>query len=375
MEGSVLSADDPDLVKRMTGVDGVYGTDILGEHLARLGWTGRAKVIFTPFQPAEGAAMSRDLAVRVTADHMSDPFDGRPSRVGMLMGKLRDRFPMFTIQDLSPTLDMLRSIKSEREIALITRATRLSGLAMMEAMRSTEPGVYEYEIDGASKFIFFRNGAQGEAYYSLVASGPNALIGHYHAGRRKMERGDLLLFDFAPDVGYYMSDLTRMIPVGGSFTSGQKELYSFYLLCYKAILDAIRPGVTANVVYADAVPVMEEALRRSEFSKDLYREACERFVENFRRRSGRYGGSLGHWTGMATHDVGPSDVTYTPGMVFTIEPSLRVPEENINIRLEDLIVITETGRDVVSDFVPLEIEDIERLMKEEGILQMYPMDR
>lgn len=374
MEGPMLSAGRPDLVRTITGVDAVYGTDLLGEHLARLGWTGGATTVYTPFQPAEGASMSRDLAVRVTGDHMADPFDGRPSRVGMLIGKLQERFPMFGVKDLSPTLDELRTIKSERELALIRKATRLSGLAMMEGMRSTEPGVWEYEIDAAAKYIFYRNGAQGEAYYSLVASGPNSLIGHYNAGRRRMEAGDLLLFDFAPDVGYYMSDLTRMIPVGGSFTPGQRELYSFYLVCYTAILDAIGPGKTASDVFAKAVPVMEKELKARSFSKQLYADACSRFVEGFRRRSDRYGGSLGHWTGMATHDVGPRDPTYVPGMVFTIEPSLRVPEENINIRLEDLIIIIPSGREVVSAFVPMEMDEIESLMKEEGIVQRYPMD-
>ena len=374
MEGAMLSADDPEGAATITGVDAVFGTDLLGEHLARLGWTSAASDIWTPFQPAEGASMSRDLAVRVTGDHMADPLDGRPSRTGAFLTQLRERFPMFGFKDLSPTIDRLRTIKSEGELALIRKATRLSGLAMIEGMRSAKPGVWEYEIDAAAKYIFYRNGAQGEAYYSLVASGPNALIGHYNAGRRQMEKGDLLLFDFAPDVGYYMSDLTRMIPVGGVFTPGQRELYSFYVACYTAILDAIKPGRTAQQIFAAAVPVMDKALKSRTFSKELYTRACEGFVENFRNRAARPGGSLGHWTGMATHDVGPRDMTYEPGMVFTIEPSLRVPEENINIRLEDLIIMTPTGREVVSAFVPMTVEDVERVMKEEGMVQRYPMD-
>jgi Xaa-Pro aminopeptidase len=280
---------------------------------------------------------------------------------------------MFVVKDLTPILDELRSIKSPAEIAMISKATRLSGLAMIEAMRSAKPGVYEYEIDAAAKFLFYRNGAQGDAYYSLVASGPNAPIGHYHANKRAMQAGEWLLFDFAPDVGYYMSDLTRMIPVGGTFTPSQRELYSFYLVCYKAVLKAIRPNVTAADIYKDAVKEMDASLKRTTFSKPLYEEACKRFVERFRSASTNPPGSLGHWTGMATHDVGSRGV-YKPGMVFTIEPALVVREENINIRLEDLIVITEKGKDIVSDFVPMEMDEIEKVMKEEGILQRYPRD-
>lgn len=373
-EGKQLNASDADEIQKLTGVDAVYGTDLLGEHLARVGWTNAAPPIYVPFQPSEGASMSRDLAVRVTGDQMGDPFDGRASRSGVLIGKIKERFPMFVVRDLSPILDDLRTIKSRAEIALIAKATRLSGLAMMEGMRSAEPGVFEYEIDAAAKYIFYRNGAQGEAYYSLIASGPNAPIGHYNANKRAMQTGEWLLFDFAPDVGYYMSDLTRMIPVGGSFTPSQRELYGFYLTCYKAILKAIKPNLTAADIYKEAVKEMDAAFQSTTFSKPLYKESCERFVDRFRQASERPPGSLGHWTGMATHDVGPRGTVYKPGMVFTIEPALVVREENINIRLEDLIVITEKGKDILSDFVPMEMDEIEKLMKEEGMVQRYPRD-
>ena len=373
-EGKLLSAEDADEIKKFTGVDAVFGTDLLGEHLARMGWTGSVKEVYVAHQPAEGFAMSRDLAVRVMADHMADPFDGRPSREGVLIEKLKERFPMFSVKDLSPILDGLRSIKSPREIARMRKATRLSGLALIEGMRSTEPGIYEHELDGMAKYIYYRNGAQGEAYYSLIASGPNAMVGHYNAGKRKMRDGELLLFDFAPDVGYYMSDLTRMIPVSGTFNAWQRELYGFYLACYKSILGAIRPNLTGQQILQVAVKDMNKVLAQSKFSKPLYETACKTFVERFRMQSQNPRASLGHWTGMATHDVGEYGGVYKPGMVFTIEPALVVREEGINIRLEDLIVITETGCEVESRFVPMEMDAIEKTMKEEGMLQRYPRD-
>ena len=257
---------------------------------------------------------------------------------------------------------------------MIKKATRLGGLALMEAMRSTEPGLMEYELDALAKYVFYRNGAQGEAYYSLIASGPNAWYPHYNAGKRKMEDGDFLLMDFAPDVGYYMSDVTRMWPVNGRFSNWQREIYGFYLACYRAILKAIRPGAMPPAMMLEAAQEMDRVLARTQFSKPAYERAAREFVESYRRMANSRPTGLGHWVGMATHDVGPYEGPLRAGMVFTIEPALRVPEEKINIRLEDLIVITDQGAEVVSDFVPMDIEAIEKLMKEEGILQRYPRD-
>lgn len=372
-EGKVLSAEDAAEIVKLSGVDAVYGLDLLNEHLARAARTS-GRPLFTPFSPAEGFAMSRDLAIRVIGDYAADPFDGRPSREGALMQTVRARFPQFEIKDLTPALDLLRLIKSPRELVQIRKATRLSGLALMEAMRSTQPGIYEHELDGMAKYVYYRNGAQGEAYYSLVASGRNAWYPHYNAGKRQMQDGDFLLMDFAPDVGYYMSDLTRMMPVNGRFSPAQRELYGFYLACYKSVLKAIRPGATAQAILQDAVKEMDPLLAASKFSKPAYANAARAFVEQYRASAGRAGASLGHWVGMATHDDGSDRGPLRAGMVFTIEPALTVPEEKIYIRMEDLIIITEAGKEIVSDFVPMEIDAIEKLMAEEGMLQKYPRD-
>jgi Xaa-Pro aminopeptidase len=187
-----------------------------------------------------------------------------------------------------------------------------------------------------------------------------------------MESGDFLLMDYAPDVGYYMSDVTRMWPVNGKFSPWQRDLYGFYLACYEAILAAIRPGADAATIMRDASKEMEKALAASKFSKETYRKSAEAFVKDYKEAASKPDPSLGHWVGMATHDVGPHRGALRPGMVFTIEPALRVPEEKIYVRLEDLIVVTEKGREVVSDFVPRQIEAIEKVMKEEGLLERYP---
>ena len=318
--------------------------------------------------------MSRDLALRAIADRAADPFDGYPSREGQLVQVLRARFPQIEIKDLSPALDNLRLIKSEREVALLRKATRLSGLALMEAMRSTAPGLMEYELDAMAKYVYYRNGAQGEAYYSLIASGTNAWYPHYNAGKRKMADGDFLLMDFAPDVGYYMADVTRMFPVNGKFSPWQRELYGFYLGCYQSILKAIRPGITAQAAKQEAAREMERLLAATKFSKPIYEAAAREFVSSYAESAKNPKTTLGHWVGMATHDVGQDTGPLRAGMVFTIEPALRVPEEKIYVRLEDMILITGTKAEVLSDFVPWDIDSIEKLMREEGMLQRYPRD-
>jgi len=371
-EGKLLSAEDADEVKKLSGVDDVFGTDLLGEHLARYARGNLIRNVLTPFSPAEGTAMSRDLAVRVIGDYAADPFDGRGSREGEFIQLLRTRFPQFAVNDLTPTIDQLRLIKSAREITMIEKATRLSGLALLEAMRSTVPDTYEYELDAVAKYIFYRDGAQGDAYYSLIASAQNAYWPHYNAGQRKMLDGDFLLMDYAPDVGYYMADVTRMWPVNGKFSPWQRELYGFYLTCYRAILNHIRPGVTAQVIKQEAVREMEAALATTKFLKPEYERAARDFVTSYKQSAASPRSGLGHWVGMATHDVGTDVGPLRAGMVFTIEPALVVPEEKIYVRLEDMIVITDTGVRIISDFVPMDVAGIEKVMKEEGILQRYP---
>lgn len=370
-EGKMLSAEDADWIRTNLGFDGVYSTDYFAEYLGRQARRYPMRGIFTPMQPAEGLAESRDMGLRTNADGFSDPWDGRPSAEGQFIRLLKERFPMFSYQDLNPILDELRLIKSPREIEWIKKSTYLSGLALMEGMRSMEVGLKEYELDAVAKFIFFREGAMGDAYYSLIASGHNAYFPHYNAGQRTVQDGDFVLFDYAPDYGYYMSDVTRMFPANGKFSAWQKELYTFYLKCYQSILKNIKPNLTPSEVRAKAVAEMEQYLAQTKFAKPEYQRAAQNFVFTYRAGSFNANTSLGHGVGMATHDVGFYNGKLKPGMVFTIEPALRVPEEKIYIRLEDMIVITETGIDVLSDFVPMDIEGIERLMAETGLLQTY----
>jgi len=191
-EGRMLSAEDGDEVKKLSGVDAVYGTDLLAEQMINKYHRRGLRVLYTTLAPAEGASMSRDLALRSIAEVGLDPFDGMPSREGRFVELVHERFPVFEVRDLSPTLDDLRLIKSPRELAMLRNATKLAGLAILEGMRSTRPGQYEHELDAVGKFVFWRNGAQGDAYFSLIASAHNAWWPHYNAGKRKMAADELL---------------------------------------------------------------------------------------------------------------------------------------------------------------------------------------
>jgi Xaa-Pro aminopeptidase len=262
----------------------------------------------------------------------------------------------------------LRLTKSPRELTLIRRSTDLSVAAILEAMRSSAPGVYEHELDAVARFFFYRGGAQGDAYYSLISSGPNAWFPHYHRGARRMQDGELVLMDVGPDVGYYSTDVTRQWPVNGKWNAWQRELYGFYLMYYRAILDSIRPGPVADVK-RNALARMKEGLGRLTFSKPSYEKAARDFVAAFAASSPS---SLGHWVGMAVHDVGPSDGILRPNMVFTIEPQFRVDDERLYLRLEDMVLITEIGSENLSGALPMDMAAIEKVMAEEGLLQRYP---
>ncbi|MGY8751420.1 MAG: aminopeptidase P N-terminal domain-containing protein [Fidelibacterota bacterium] len=369
-EGPLMSSEDIDEVKAMNGVDNVYPTEMMSEHLWRMRM--RSKPIVYLYQtPPERHAESRDLLLRYEGDIQNDPWDHTEPRYKNFNKNISNQMLGSEIKDVTPILDGLRLIKSQAEINVIKKATVLSCLALMEAMRSTKPGLFEYELDGMAKYIYHINGAQGDAYYSLIANGPNAYMPHYHEKKDKLKDGDLLLMDYSPDFKYYMSDITRMIPVNGKFNKEQSQLYEFYVSCYRAILDNIRPYVEPVQVRKDAAKKMETILSNTKFNQPHHLKAAENFVKSYVRSSKREFASLGHGVGMATHDVGDHSKMLMPGMVFTIEPALRVPEENIYIRLEDLIVITETGAEIVSDFVPMDIKGIEKLMREKGMLDRY----
>jgi Xaa-Pro aminopeptidase len=246
-------------------------------------------------------------------------------------------------------------------------------------MRSTRPGMVEYEIEAELLHEFRRNGAQAPAYSSIVASGPNACVLHYIANDRRILDGELVLIDAGCEIDGYAGDITRTYPANGRFTAPQRTLYELVLRAQAAALAAVRPGQPYSSIHDAAVQVLTEGMldlglldKRKVGSVD---EAIgTRAFAQF------YMHGTGHWLGMDVHDVGvyrnlalpekPSRALQ-PGMALTVEPGIYVrpadgvPEEywNIGIRIEDDVVVTDTGARILTDGVPKDVAEIEAWMK------------
>src|SRR5262249_7092780 len=197
---------------------------------------------------------------------------------------------------------------------------------IMEAMRDARPGMYEYELQAAAEYVFKKNGAYGPAYFALVATGRNTFYSHYHTGTAKLEDGDLVQFDYAPDYKYYASYVTRVFPASGKFTPRQREFYRIYLALYRALMTSIRVHATAAEIVQDALVKMDRIMASYRFTDTKIKDAASRFVEGYRTRRPR---SLGHSVGMAVHDVRNPTEALEPGEVFTIEPAMQIPDEHI----------------------------------------------
>jgi Xaa-Pro aminopeptidase len=347
-----------------TGIDEVLPRDDFSALVATLARDQRA--IFTPLRPEVlGEASSSDPAALWRATR-ADPWDGRVSREEQFLAKLKQAAPQAAITDLDPIIDALRAIKSAREIAVIREATRIAGLGIMEAMRDARPGMKEYELQADAEFVFKKWGAYGPSYFALIATGPNTYYSHYHKNTAVLKDGDLVQFDYAPDYKYYQSDVTRVFPAGGRFSPRQREFYGIYLKLYQSVMTSIRPHASAQDILKDAVVKMDAIMKTFTFTDPAIKEAATRFVDNYRKSSGT-ARSLGHSVGLEVHDVGGAPRTYEPGMIFTIEPAMQIEAEHLGLRLEDMIVITDSGYENLSAFVPVEIDDVEKLMKEPGL--------
>ena len=215
-----------------------------------------------------------------------------------------------------------------------------------------------------------------------MAAGKNSAYPHYHSAQTQTKDGDLILFDYAPDYKYYASDVTREFPINGKFTADQRELYGIYVKLYKALMTSIKPNVPMTKILEEVVAKMDAAIAGQTFTNPKYKDAAVRFADTYRRRlnpeppapgtPARPGGSLGHTVGMEVHDVNtPHGDVLVPGMVFTIEPALTIPEDRVYVRLEDVILMTDTGYENLSAFVPIEIDAVEKVMAEPGMFEKY----
>ncbi|MHB8643867.1 MAG: aminopeptidase P N-terminal domain-containing protein [Gaiellaceae bacterium] len=362
-EGPILACEDVDRVVELTGVDGASGPEQLPLDLASILFRS-SRPTFVPHAPAEESATSRDSALASAAWQAADPLCAIRSSEAALIDGLARHFPRCDVHDLSPILDGLRLHKSPYELEQMRTAARICGEATLEAMRSTAVGVYEYELQAVADFVFRQKGAVGAGYEAIVAGGVNAWHGHYHVNDASLRDGDLVLMDYAPDYCYYTSDIGRMWPVNGRYTTEQRQLYGFVLAYHRELLVRIRPGATAAGILEGAAAAMRDALAKMELSKDIHRAACERALE--------FAGHLSHPVGMSVHDVGSyADLTFEPGLVFSVDPMIWVPEEKLYVRVEDTVAVSADGVENLTGFVPLDMDDVEAAMQEPGLLDVW----
>jgi Xaa-Pro aminopeptidase len=249
-------------------------------------------------------------------------------------------------QDLLPLLAALRSVKDNDEIRRLTRAVELTAEGHAAAMQFAKPGVWEYEIEAVAEQTFRKLGAERLGYPSIVGSGINSTILHYDANRRQTVAGDLIVMDMGAEFGYHTADITRTIPVSGKFSPRQKAIYELVLGSQQAAIDAVRSGITLRELDAVARKYM------ADHSGGLCGAGgCGKYFIH----------SLSHWIGMDVHDVG-GGLPLAPGMAFTIEPGIYIPEESLGVRIEDDILVTPTGYEILSRRAPRTVAEIEKLM-------------
>jgi Xaa-Pro aminopeptidase len=277
-----------------------------------------------------------------------------------------------TAHEISSVLGEMRLIKDEFEIALMRRAGEITAAAHCRAMRATRPDRFEYEVEAELLHVFRAAGSQFPAYPSIVASGPNACVLHYTENDRRMLDGELLLIDAGCELDGYASDITRTFPVNGRFSGSQRDIYQLVLAANLAARAEVRPGNGWNAPHDAAVAVLTQGFIDLGLLKGEAQELIK--TEGYRRF---YMHRTGHWLGLDVHDAGQYKTNgqwrpFVPGMTLTIEPGCYirpaddVPEAfwNIGIRIEDNVLVTPDGCEVLTDNVPRDIEGIEELMRD-----------
>ena len=274
------------------------------------------------------------------------------------------------IKPLDFEVSKMRAIKSEEELKIIKEACRISSLAHIRAMKSVKPGMYEYQLEAEYLHEFMSHGARACAYPSIVGGGKNSCVLHYNDNKDVLNDGDLVLVDAGCELNHYASDITRTFPVNGKFSKEQREIYEIVLEASKKSIETVISGSNPLKAHETSVKIISQGLLDLKLLEGDLNEVIEtnKYFDFYMHR-------VGHYLGLDVHDVGGKNekgdwVDYSPGMITTIEPgiyineNLNVPNQykNIGIRIEDNVLVTDKGFEVLTDLVPKEIKDIEVLM-------------
>jgi Xaa-Pro aminopeptidase len=284
------------------------------------------------------------------------------SRDARMAKKIQSVFPLHSYHRLAPVLSKIRMIKEPEEIALITKAIEITRDAFIRVLKFTKPGIREYEVEAEISHEFIRKAASGHAYEPIIASGANACILHYIENNRICNKGDMLLMDFGAEYANYAADLTRTIPVNGKFTARQAQVYDANLRVLKAAIKLMKPGVLLSDFQAEVGKFWEEEhIKLGLYSSEDVKSHKTSPALWFKY----YMHGTSHSIGLDVHDTFDKAEKFQPGMVFSCEPAIYIPEEGMGVRLENDILITENGNIDLTKNIPVEREEIEEIMKNE----------
>jgi Xaa-Pro aminopeptidase len=339
--------------EEFTGVERHYPIERFTSVLSRL--AERREAIYTSFKPEElMRECSNEKFNALKNSMLFNEWDGRLTRELQFVKLLRERFPQVEVRDCSRDIWDLRMIKSPAEVEVIRRAGRIGVKALNEMVRATRPGIREYEIAALYEYMCKKEGVRDLAYIPIISSEENHPYLHYHKHNRLLGDGDFLVVDAGPDVGHYDVDISISYPANGRFTPRQKEIYEACLAMEQACIARYRPGVTCSQVHTEAL-------------EDLKRQGFDFGTDSVRIMTRGSGGGCSHYVGMAVHDVGggPRGAPLKPGMVFACDILAVFAEENLGVRVEDTVLITEDGCENLTDGIARTVADIENLMRQD----------
>ena len=263
--------------------------------------------------------------------------------------EIKEQYPLATLNNINPLMADLRQIKTPYEIEQLKMSGKIGVEGVEEAIKDTKPGLYEYELEAVASFYYTKRGARGAAFAPIVASGPTTYTIHYEENSRQIKKEDFVLMDYGCNYNYYASDVTRVWPASGKFSDQEEKMYLCILEARNAIIKSMKPGVSFGELRAIAYEVYK---KHGYADKEL-----------------SWNGYIGHFTGMSVHDVGNRDDSglLKSGMVFNVEPVLDDPVSKRHMRLEDTVLITDTGAINLTEGVSAELSEIYKLMKLKGL--------
>jgi Xaa-Pro aminopeptidase len=328
--GSQLGPDDPD-ARSKTGFQEVESLNLFPHELQEA--LKKFPKIYTELTP--------------------EPESGEDCFQKQMLAKLHKLAPMAAFADLRPLVSRMRAVKSAGEIALIRKAADASIEAHLAAMKTVRPGVWEYEVAARMQYEFQRRGCEWPAYPPIVGSGFYSTVLHYDQDDHQMQSGDVVVMDVAGSYSGYASDITRTLPVSGHFTTREREIYDIVLGAQNAVIAAARPGATLSRGGKDSLYDVAYNYINSH-GKDLHGNRLGQYFIH----------GLGHSVGLNVHDPMDYSRPLMAGMVITDEPGIYIPEERIGVRIEDMLLITPNGAEVLTRRLPRTADEIEKMMAE-----------